>query len=65
MSLSLSSNSTTLSNRSTIGIIRIRTNKFLEMRKKISEENSFSKCDSASSLNDNGKTRLAYFNIVY
>ncbi len=55
--MSLSSNSTTYSNKVTLGLIRIRTNKFLEMRKKISDENSFSKCDSSSSLNDNGKTR--------
>lgn len=56
--MSLSSSSTlSYSNKPSLGTIRIRTNKFLEIRKKISEENSFSKYDSNSSLNDNGKTR--------
>ncbi len=43
--------------RGTLGVTRPRTNKFLEIRKKMSEENSFNKFETGSSLNDNGKTR--------
>ena len=57
MSNTSSSTLSSYSNKSTLGIVRFRTNKFLELRKKTTEENSFSKYDSGSSLNDNGKTR--------
>ncbi len=39
------------------GVIRQRTNKFLEYRKQALEENSFNKFETGSSLNDTGKTR--------
>ena len=45
-------------NKNSLGVIRQRTNKFLEFRKKITEENSsVNSFHSSSSLNDNGKTR--------
>jgi hypothetical protein len=40
-----------------LGVIRQRTNKFLEFRKRAIEENSFNKFETGSSLNDTGKTR--------
>ncbi len=49
------------SNKPTLGVIRIRTNKFLEIRKKVLEENTSIKIETGSSLNDNGKTRYNIF----
>ncbi len=46
-----------MKNTFTTGIIRNRTNKFLEIRKKQIEENSNSKFDSNLNLNDSGKIR--------
>jgi hypothetical protein len=44
--------------KNTLGTTRNRTNKFLELRKVMQEENAKDKSyDLGSSLNDNGKTR--------
>jgi hypothetical protein len=56
MSISMSVNSNYI-NKGTLGTIRHRTNKFMEIRKQYNEENSFNKFETGSSLNDNGKTR--------
>ena len=55
--MSINTTTQTFTPKNTIGVLRQRTNKFLELRKRIAEENSFSKHETGSILNDNGKTR--------
>lgn len=57
MSAQISSSGFSMKNSFSLGTIRNRSNKFYEIRKKITEENSSSKFDSNLILNDTGKTR--------
>jgi hypothetical protein len=57
MSTQNSSTGFSMKNPYTFGIIRNRTNKFFEIRKKQMEELTNSKLDSNLILNDSGKIR--------
>ncbi len=57
MSTNSITNSYAIKNSFTFGVIRNRTNKFFEIRKKQTDEISHSKFETNLILNDTGKTR--------